>query len=141
MGIPAGERAIETETRIAHMVELMLANEWKTGKTVNDLAALWGIKPQTARLLSAEASKIVRGELLANVSMGIVPTLVDIMQSGCGDVGAGDKMAAVQAAKVLADMAGLNEQPKTAEQSASNEPRTITVTYHASVKPIEPASD
>jgi hypothetical protein len=123
------------------MVELMLANEWKTGKTVNDLAALWGIKPQTARLLSAEASKIVRGELLANVSMGIVPTLVDIMQSGCGDVGAGDKMAAVQAAKVLADMAGLNEQPKTAEQSASNEPRTITVTYHASVKPIEPASD
>ncbi len=132
----AEERNIETETRIAHMVELMLANEWRTGKTVKELAAQWGIKPQTARILSAEASKIVRQELLTNVSMGVVPTLERIMRRGRRGSMPGDLSAAVQAAKVLADMAGLNEQPK-AEQSASSEPRTITVTYHASVKPAE----
>lgn len=131
---------IEVEVRVGRMVELMLANKWKTGQTARELAAEWGISYQRAREMSAEASKIVRQELLANVSMGVVPTLERIMRKGRRGVMPGDLSAAVQAAKTLADMAGLNEQPK-AEQSASNEPRTITVTYHASVKPVEEKSE
>jgi hypothetical protein len=130
----AEERHVETETRIAHMVELMLANEWRTGKTVKALAAQWGIKPQTARLLSAEASRIVRAELLANISMGVVPSLERIMKKGRRGMMPGDLSAAVQAAKVLADMAGLNEQPRDA---ATQSEQTLKVQFVAPERPKE----
>jgi len=131
---PAEEHNVETETRIAHMVELMLANEWRTGKTVKELAERWGIKPQTARLLSAEASRIVRTELLANISMGVVPSLERIMKKGRRGVMPGDLSAAVQAAKVLADMAGLNEQPKEAPTQSE---QTLKVQFVAPERPKE----
>ncbi len=121
-----------------HMVELMLANKWKTGRTTRELAELWGISNQRARELSAEASKIVRQELLVNVSSSIVPTLKSIMRGGRHEAGPGDKIAAVQAAKVLADIAGLTTHEKEApREDAERAPRTITVTYHQSVKAPE----
>lgn len=131
----AEERHVETETRIAHMVELMLANEWKTGKTVKQLAAQWGIKPQTARLLSAEASKIVRQELLANVSSLIVPSMTNIITTG-PEGGPGDKMAAVQAARMLADIAGLTQHEK--ESEPEHREQTLKVQF---VAPERPKSD
>jgi len=115
------------------MVELMLANEWKTGKTVKELADQWGISRQRARELSAEASRIVRQEYLANVASKVVPALEAVMEKGQTGAIPGDLAAAVSAAKVLAEMAGLNEPDKV--QSETVGPRTITVTYHASVQP------
>lgn len=110
------------------MVELMLANKWRTGQTARELAAEWGISYQRAREMSAEASKIVRQELLANVSMGVVPTLERIMRKGRRGAMPGDLSAAVQAAKTLADMAGLNEQPKASATSDNAErPPSITI--------------
>jgi hypothetical protein len=133
---------IEVEQRINRMVELMLANKWKTGRTMRELASEWGISQQRARELSAEASKIVRQELLANVSSSIVPTLKSIIRGGRHEAGPGDKIAAVQAAKVLADIAGLNQHEKeVAREEDQQAPRTITVTYHASVKPVEEKSE
>lgn len=108
---------IEIEQRVHQMVELMLANKWKTGATTRALAEAWGISYQRARELSAEASKIVRQELLTNVSMGIVPTLQKVMRRGRAGMKPGDLSAAVQAAKVLADMAGLNEAPSEPAQT------------------------
>lgn len=123
------------------MVELMLANEWRTGKTVKALAAEWGITAQRARMLSAEASKIVRQELLANVSSLIVPSMTDIIEGGRVGAGPGDKMAAVQAARMLADIAGLTHHEKEVPRETEQSDRTITVTYHASVKPVEEKSE
>jgi hypothetical protein len=134
VGIPAGEVAIETETRIARMVELMLANEWKTGKTVKQLAAEWGITAQRARMLSAEASKIVRQELLANVSSLIVPSMTNIITTG-PEGGPGDKMAAVQAARMLADIAGLTQHEKEAEPE--HREQTLKVQFVAPERPKE----
>jgi hypothetical protein len=134
VGIPAGEVAIETETRIARMVELMLANEWRTGKTVKQLAAEWGITAQRARMLSAEASKIVRQELLANVSSLIVPSMTNIITTG-PEGGPGDKMAAVQAARMLADIAGLTQHEK--ESEPEHREQTLKVQFVAPERPKE----
>lgn len=122
------------------MVELMLDNKWKTGKTAKALAAEWGITYQYARELSAEASRIVRTEYLANISSTVIPALTEIVETGKVGRVPGDLAAAVSAAKVLADMAGLNEPDKAPEQS-ENAPRTITVTYHQSVKPSDAKSE
>jgi len=116
------------------MVELMLANEWKTGKTVKQLAAEWGITAQRARMLSAEASKIVRQELLANVSSLIVPSMTTIITTG-PEGGPGDKMAAVQAARMLADIAGLTQHEKTQEPERSEQ--TLKVQFVAPERPKE----
>jgi hypothetical protein len=107
------------------MVELMLANEWRTGKTVKELAAQWGLTPQRCRLLSAEASKIVRQEHLANVSSLIVPAMADIIEGGRVGAGPGDKMAAVQAARMLADIAGLTQHEKAPEPVQSEQKLTV----------------
>ena len=117
------------------MVELMLANEWKTGKTVKELAAEWGITAQRARMLSAEASKIVRQELLANVSSLIIPSMTDIIEAGRLGAGPGDKMAAVQAARMLADIAGLTQHEKAAEPERSEQ--TLKVQFVAPERPRE----
>lgn len=129
------------EVRISQMVDLMLSNKWRTGVTVRALAEEWGISNQRARELSAEASKVVRREHMANISSDIVPALTDIVRDGGGDVGVGFKIAAVQAAKVLADIAGLTTHEKEGPREQEHGPPQITVTYHSSVKPTVPSSD
>jgi len=116
---------IEIEQRVMHMVELMLANKWKTGVTSRALAAEWGIGYQRVREMSAEASKIVRQELLANVSSLIVPSMADIIEGGRVGAGPGDKMAAVQAARMLADIAGLTAHEKTPEPTQTETKLTV----------------
>lgn len=46
--------------RIRHIVGLMSRNEYKSGDTVRELAALWGISEKSVEGDAAEASRIVR---------------------------------------------------------------------------------
>jgi hypothetical protein len=126
---------VETEVRIMHMVELMLANKWKTGATGRELAAEWGLTYQRVRVMAAEASKIVRQDLLSNAAQVLVPALEEIIQGGLGDAGTGDKIAAVQAAKVYADIAGLTQHEK--ESEPEHREQTLKVQFVAPERPKE----
>jgi hypothetical protein len=49
-----------TDQRISKVVDLMVANEWVTGRTGKTLAAEWGVSSSRVKQIAAEASRIVR---------------------------------------------------------------------------------
>lgn len=92
------------EKRIAHIAREMRALRWRTGKSLKVLAEKWGIKEQTVRLLSAEASKRVRAEVLdpdvvqATVGQALQETVHKALAEG-------DHLAVVAAGKTWNAMA------------------------------------
>lgn len=50
----------ETDRRVAHILDLMEANEYVPGKTGPELSALWGISVNAVEHLSAQAARILR---------------------------------------------------------------------------------
>ena len=50
------------ESRVQECIELMRANNWKTGRTIRELADKWGIATNTARHISGEASRRLLAE-------------------------------------------------------------------------------
>jgi hypothetical protein len=53
-----------TAARLGHICELMRTLQFQRGKTAKLLAAKWGLTPNTVAHLTAEASKIVRAEVM-----------------------------------------------------------------------------
>ena len=138
MGRDVDQHNAVVEQRIAHVVELILDGKWRTGKTVQDLAEQWGLG--TARVYNyvAEANQRVRSEIASRTAVTIQRTLTKVARLGRKGAQPGDLSAAVQASVALAKIASWDQPCERApEQSTDSAPRTITVTYHQSVKPPE----
>lgn len=103
--IKAIDARARVQARIDHICTLMRNVKWIRGVTSEALAKEWGISIDRMRELSAEASRIVRAEVVDPdaVTETVTTTLADIMRSAHDQ---GDHKSAVAAARAWADITG-----------------------------------
>lgn len=127
-----------TEERIARIVDLILGGKWRHGVTAKALSDEWGVGMNRVYVLITEANKRVRAEVASQTALTIKRTLTRVAKIGRRGRQTGDLSAGVQAAIALAKIAAWDQPPEpSVEEKESTAPRTITVTYHQSVKKPE----
>lgn len=95
----------QTVSRLRHICSLMRKLKWVTGETCYELAKEWGLSDQRVRELSAEASKIVRRELMSHdhVASTVGAALDKALRHTVED---GDWRTVASLARVYADASG-----------------------------------
>ncbi len=131
------EHRVAIEEKIVRITNLILASKWKTGVTARALAEEWGIGTNRVYEYVTEANARIRMELGARSALTIQRTLTKVARKGRQGVMPGDLSASVQAAKVLADLAGWNEPLRKPENDAPSETK-LTVEF---VTPERPKSE
>jgi hypothetical protein len=114
-------------------MELISRREWRTGYTPRELAQEWGIGVQRVYIYITEANRRLQSEFAARSADAVFRTLRTVAKKGKAGMMPGDLSAAVQAAKVLADISGFAENAKSfgpqQEKTEDGKP-TINIHYH-----------
>ncbi len=107
----------EVEGRIQVIMQAMRDLQWRRGKSQTEYAERWGISEQRVREMSAEASKRVRAEYEDpdRAVVSVYTTLEAVMADGASSSVPGEKAAAVQAARLMAELAGMGAEKKRPE--------------------------
>lgn len=94
-----------TETRIAHIMGLMRAWQWKRGVTGRTLAKEWGVSEDYVSVLAAAASKRVFAEVTdpSLVSGTVGTALSKVLHDAMDD---GDRKSVIESSKAWAQIAG-----------------------------------
>lgn len=117
----APEHTALTETRLAHIVGLMLGLKFRTGSTARKLAKEWDLSEKRVRELTAEASKRVRAQINPDAVVAeVFPELLRTFHSSARDArrNRDPKMVSAVASLTgqIANIAGINA-PKQTELS------------------------
>ena len=105
-GNPNTERMALTETRIAHIADLMRTMKFRTGDTIYKLVDEWGLGIDRVKQLSTMASRRVKDEIANpdHVTVTLCTALSQIVDEGMRP--GGDRKQVISAAKVWAEIAG-----------------------------------
>lgn len=98
-------RRAVTESRIAHIAQMMRRLEWRTGESGPALATQWGLSTSSLEKLAAEASKQVRAELgdPDEVRRLTTAALTKVLHDA---IASGDPRTVIRAAETLARIVG-----------------------------------
>lgn len=107
----------DVEARIEAIADCMRACQWRRGKSGAEFAANWGLSEQRVREIAAEASKRVRAEFEDpdRAVVNVYATLETVMLDGASSSVPGEKAAAVQAARLMAELSGMGKQNEPKE--------------------------
>lgn len=105
-GNPNIERMALTETRIAHIADLMRTMKFRTGDTIYKLVDEWGLGIDRVKQLSTMASRRVKDEIANpdHVTVTLCTALSQIVDEGMRP--GGDRKQVISAAKCWAEIAG-----------------------------------
>lgn len=135
----------EVEGRIQVIMQAMRDLQWRRGKSQTEYAERWNISEQRVRELSAEASKRVRAEYEDpdRAVVSVYTTLEAVMADGASSQVPGEKAAAVAAARLMAELAGMGAEKKqpTAPTRLIVEMREPVSAFDDEVGAIEPKLD
>ncbi len=120
-GNPPGERQAQTELRIEEIAATLRGGSFRTGVTLREFAARWGVSMDTVHGLSAQASKRVKAEVtdpdrVAAKGFAMLESIADEARHACDERGnnAGHLAIAVKAVDTWLVRSGVAAPTKAA---------------------------
>lgn len=128
------------EERIDYIVELMRTLVFRRGRTTRMLAQEWKLSLGTVRDDAAEASRIVRREMMEpdTVAVDVGLALQEVMEGALDD---GDRRHVIAAAKVWADISGASAPQRIEHKVEDSSPQKASEFMRREFGTVGPESD